>query len=215
MLVQENQAQDRSFLYKCLQQYFDLDLYFLKKEEQAELKKFFKNSLEISKYDRIILDLRFKKEIRQVLFLRTIPNLIIWEYDAWMNYIKDSKYFGKFSRYYELVKPVRIISSGFNVTKKLVQEGYDCRFIPKAYDDNLLKDMAYTRDIELGFIDVDTLSADTILKVNYSVDIPVNTSVGNWYVLFITDGENTSGNAEEAGKEMAKQGIKIFSIGVI
>jgi len=152
MLVQENQAQDRSFLYKCLKQYFELDFYFLTKEEQANLKNFFNNHIEISKYDRIILDLRFKKEIRQVLFLRTIPNLIVWEYDAWMNYTKDSKYFGKFSRYYELVKPKRIISSGFNVAKKLSHEGYDCRFIPKAYDDNLLKDMGHKRDIELGFI---------------------------------------------------------------
>ena len=33
-------------------------------------------------------------------------------------------------------------------------------------------------------------------------------------IIVITDGETTSGNVEAAAKEMAKQGIKIFSIGV-
>ncbi|MBU1342979.1 MAG: VWA domain-containing protein [Proteobacteria bacterium] len=33
-------------------------------------------------------------------------------------------------------------------------------------------------------------------------------------IIIITDGENTQGTVEEAAKEMAKQGIKIFAIGV-
>ena len=65
MLVQENQAQDRSFLYKCLDIYIDLDLYFLSKLEQSDLKNFFDVNIDTFKYDRIILDLRFKKELRE------------------------------------------------------------------------------------------------------------------------------------------------------
>jgi hypothetical protein len=34
--------------------------------------------------------LRFKQEIRQVAFIRTIPNLVILEHDAYQNYIPAS-----------------------------------------------------------------------------------------------------------------------------
>jgi hypothetical protein len=41
----------------------------------------------VFRYDRIVFFLRFKQEIRQAGFIRSIPNLVILEHDAYQNYI--------------------------------------------------------------------------------------------------------------------------------
>jgi glycosyltransferase involved in cell wall biosynthesis len=95
--------------------------------------------------------LRFKQEIRQVGFIRTIPNLVILEHDAYQNYI-PCKYTGKFSAHYRRLPWARIISSGFVVTERLRGEGFDAVFVPKGYDQTQLEDQGRDRDIELAFV---------------------------------------------------------------
>lgn len=46
--------------------------------------------MDVSRYDRILFFLRFKKEMRQVRFIRSVPNLVILEHDAYQNYIPAS-----------------------------------------------------------------------------------------------------------------------------
>lgn len=107
--------------------------------------------MDVSRYDRILFFLRFKKEMRQVRFIRSVPNLVILEHDAYQNYI-PCKYTGKFSAHYRRLPWARVISSGHTVSERLRQEGFDAVFVPKGYDQTLLHDLGLARDIELGFV---------------------------------------------------------------
>ncbi|WP_448218809.1 glycosyltransferase family protein [Endozoicomonas sp. 2B-B] len=126
------------------------DLHWLTSEQQANLKNYFKD-IDTEKYDRIIFFLRFKKEIKQVKFIQSVPNLVILEYDACQNYIKG-KYEGKFSRHYRKLPWARIITSGYTLTQKLKDEGFDAVFVPKGYDSSVLKNKNGHRDIQMGFV---------------------------------------------------------------
>lgn len=128
----------------------DCDLRWLSSSEQANLKQYFQD-IDVEAYDRIVFFLRFKKEIRQVRFIRTIPNLVILEHDAYQNYI-PGKYQGKFSRHYRKLPWVRVICSGYQVSEQLRAEGVDTVFVPKGYDQALLGNRVLERDIELGFL---------------------------------------------------------------
>ena len=126
------------------------DIRWLTSEEQSDLKSYFCD-IDIESYDRVILFLRFKKEIKQVRFIQTLPGLVILEHDAYQNYV-EGKYKGRFSRYYKGLPWARVISSGCGVSEKLREEGVDARFVSKGYDQFLLKSKHCDRDIELGFI---------------------------------------------------------------
>ncbi|MEZ5530391.1 MAG: glycosyltransferase [Porticoccaceae bacterium] len=128
----------------------DCDLRWLSSSEQANLKQYF-NNIDVGSYDRIIFFLRFKKEIRQVRFIRSLPNLVILEHDAYQNYI-SGKYQGKFSSHYLKLPWARVICSGYEVSEKLRAEGVDVTFVPKGYDQALLVNRGAERDIELGFL---------------------------------------------------------------
>ena len=127
------------------------DTRWLSSDEQANLKCYFREHVDVSRYDRILFFLRFKKEMRQWRFIRTLPNVVILEHDAYQNYI-PCKYTGKFSIHYRRMPWVRIISSGAQVSKRLRDEGFDACFVPKGYDQALLSYQGRTRDIELGFV---------------------------------------------------------------
>lgn len=45
-----------------------------------------------------------------------------------------------------------MISSGYMVSERLRQEGFDAVFVPKGYDEHLLTDQGRERDIELAFV---------------------------------------------------------------
>lgn len=138
-------------LYLSIQKHTDCVVYKLSSNEQSNLKKWFSENINSSSYDRIILFLRAKKEMKQNKFIRTIPNLVFLEHDAYQNYI-PCKYQGKFSTHYKKMPWARILTSGFYVAKQLQQEGLDAVFVPKGYDEKMMKNLALTRDIELGFI---------------------------------------------------------------
>jgi len=132
------------------------DVRWLSDDEQANLQRYFTERVDLSRYDRILLFLRFKKEMRQWRFIRSLPNLVILEHDAYQNYI-PCKYTAKFSAHYRRMPWVRIISSGALVSQRLREEGFDACFVPKGFDEGLLayQGLAYQgreRDIELGFV---------------------------------------------------------------
>ena len=151
LLVQKEQRIILDDLYAAVEKYTDCDLFWLSGEEQGNLKQWFKKHIDIYKYERIILFLRFKKEIRQVKFIRTLPNLVILEHDAYQNYI-HCKYHGKFSVHYHKLPWARVLVSGFSVSQKLQKEGLNAVFVPKGYDGNMMENRHQTRDVELGFI---------------------------------------------------------------
>ena len=127
------------------------DLRWMKADEQADLRRYFRDKVQVELYDRIVMFIRFKKEIKQVHFIRSIPNLVMLEYDAFQNYY-PCKYRGVFSRHYSKLPWVRVISTGYDVSQKLSSEGVDCVFVPKGYDESVLYNYGLERDVGLAFL---------------------------------------------------------------
>ncbi|MBA6063328.1 MULTISPECIES: glycosyltransferase [Pseudomonas] len=150
-LVQKEQRAILDRLYEGIAADCECDIRWLTDAEQADLRGYFRQHVQVEQYDRILFFLRFKKEMRQVRFIRTIPNLVILEHDAYQNYI-PCKYTGKFSEYYCQLPWARIITSGAVVTRRLRDEGFDAIFVPKGYDQALLRNENHERDIELAFV---------------------------------------------------------------
>ena len=151
-LVQKEQRVILDRLYESIGRHAgECDIRWLDSDEQANLKRYFHEKVDLSRYDRILFFLRFKKEMRQWRFIRTIPNLAILEHDAYQNYIPN-KYCGKYARHYLRMPWVRVLSSGSHVTQRLQQEGIDTVFIPKGYDQALITHQHKPRNIELGFV---------------------------------------------------------------
>lgn len=150
-LVQKDQRAILDRLYEGVAAHCDCDIRWLSSDEQRHLRRYFHREVDVTRYDRIVFFLRFKQEIRQVSFIRTLPNLVILEHDAYQNYI-ECKYTGKFSAHYRQLPWARVISSGFMVTQRLRKEGFDAVFVPKGYDQTLLQDFGRERDIELAFV---------------------------------------------------------------
>ncbi|HEX8540495.1 MAG TPA: glycosyltransferase [Pseudomonas sp.] len=151
LLVQKEQRAILDRLYEGIAAHCECDLRWLTSAEQRNLRAYFRREVDVTQYDRIVFFLRFKQEIRQVAFIRTIPNLVILEHDAYQNYI-SCKYTGKFSAHYRKLPWVRVICSGFIVSERLRAEGFDAVFVPKGYDQSLLQDQGRERDIELAFV---------------------------------------------------------------
>jgi glycosyltransferase involved in cell wall biosynthesis len=150
-LVQKEQRAILDRLYDGIAAHCDCDKRELTSEEQDDLRGYFRKHVDVTRYDRIVFFLRFKKEIRQVRFIQTVPNLVFLEHDAYQNYI-PCKYTGKFSAHYRKLPWVRVISSGYVVAERLREEGFDAVFVPKGYDQTLLQDQGRERDIELAFV---------------------------------------------------------------
>lgn len=151
LLVQKEQRAILDRLYDGIAAHCECDVRWLSSAEQRNLRGYFRREVDVSRYDRIVFFLRFKQEVRQVGFIRTIPNLVILEHDAYQNYI-PCKYTGKFSAHYRKLPWARVICSGFMVSERLRQEGFDAVFVPKGYDQSLLQLQARERDIELAFV---------------------------------------------------------------
>ncbi|WP_297838399.1 glycosyltransferase [Pseudomonas sp.] len=150
-LVQKDQRAILDRLYEGVAQHCECDLRWLDSAQQRNLRGYFRREVDVTRYDRIVFFLRFKQEIRQVAFIRTVPNLVILEHDAYQNYIQ-CKYTGKFSAHYRKLPWARVMSSGFMVSERLRNEGFDAVFVPKGYDQQLLQDQGRERDIELAFV---------------------------------------------------------------
>lgn len=151
LLVQKEQKAILDRLYEGIAKHSECDLRWLSDQDQANLKAYFSRSVDVSRYDRIVLFLRFKKELKQARFIKTIPNLVILEHDAFQNYF-PCKYQGKFSSHYQKMPWVRILCSGAQVSERLRLEGFDAVFVSKGYDEALCQNMQLDRDIELGFV---------------------------------------------------------------
>lgn len=164
LLVQNEQRAILERLYDGIAEHCHCDIRRLEREDQQNLRQYFARCVNVADYDRIVFFLRFKQEIRQVSFIQTLPNLVILEHDAYQNYI-DCKYRGSFSRHYRQLPWVRVISSGFGVTKRLRTEGVDAIFVPKGYDQHLLRNLRQARDIELAFVGSTKSSAYSGRKV--------------------------------------------------
>ncbi|MCE6982134.1 glycosyltransferase family 1 protein, partial [Pseudomonas frederiksbergensis] len=71
-LVQKEQRAILDRLYDGVAAHCDCDLRWLSSDDQRNLRRYFRREVEVDKYDRIVFFLRFKQEIRQVGFIRTV-----------------------------------------------------------------------------------------------------------------------------------------------
>ena len=153
LLVQRDQRIILDTYYEAIaRECSKCDVVKVSSEEQSNLKKYFVENINQKDYDRIILFLRFKKEIKQWRFIQSIENLVILEHDAYQNYVEFCKYKNRFSEHYKRMPWVRILVSGYKLSRRLHSEGFDAVFIPKGYDQENLYDMGLTRDIDLAFV---------------------------------------------------------------
>lgn len=151
LLVQDEQRVILDKLYLAIAAAVEVcEIRRLDSAQQANLRRYFRD-IDVHSYDRIVLFLRFKKEIRQRRFLRSLPNLVFLEHDAYQNYI-PCKYQGTFSRHYAALPWVRVISSGSEVVRRLCAEGVDAVFVPKGYDQQAMSNLGQPRDIEMAFL---------------------------------------------------------------
>jgi len=151
VLVAESRMPNNDVMYVALKERVDVDVVKVDKLGQKNLKRFYKKNI-TKQYDRVILDLHFKRIVNQARFIRTIPQLVIIEEDACQNYIKDSKWYGKFLSFYLKIHSFRLLCSSENLASTFREEGIDACFLKKGYDQSYLVNLEIDRDIELGFI---------------------------------------------------------------
>jgi len=152
VLTSADRALDNRKLWLSLQGFFDVDIRYLDKLEQRNLKGFFA-TIDLGGYQRIVLDLMFKHIHTQVRFLRTLPALTMYEEDAYLNFMPGSRWLGDFLRLYRHLPGIRVVSTGGMVTRRLREAGVDVHFVPKGFDPERLQDQGRReRDLELGFV---------------------------------------------------------------
>lgn len=142
---------DFSSVFQHLGQHVELDLRVLDKQAQRDLRGTLRG-IDLSRYQRILLDLHFKHICCQAGFLQSLPGLLIYEEDACQNYLHGSRWRGRFSRFYRALPNARVVVTGADVAEQLAAEGFAVSFIPKGYDPAMIFAEAGERDIELGFI---------------------------------------------------------------
>jgi len=150
-LVAEPRLPNIDAIYRYMKIYCDVEVIKVDKKSQKKLKNFCKN-ISFTNYDRVIIDLHFKRIVNQTRFLRTIPNLLIYEEDACQNYINRSKWFGKFLRFYKKLGNFTLICTSAGLANRFRSAGIDARFLRKGFDDSYLKNLHQSRDIEIGFV---------------------------------------------------------------
>lgn len=150
-LIQSYEVHAFDLLAEALREHAEVDLIRLDATEQGDLARVLKR-FDFSRYDRVMTTLRTKKEMRQWRVLRSLPNLVVFEYDACQNYLAGGKYEGRFSRQYRRLGSPRLIVSGAGVARRLAAEGFDAHFMPKGYDSRSVYPRTVERDIFLGFI---------------------------------------------------------------
>lgn len=142
---------DNRALWEGLKQHAEVDIVQVHKETQSDLRQIL-SSVEIKKYDRVVLDLRFRYLSRQARLLKNISGLVIYEEDACQNFIPESKWNGLFLKFYLEIPNIRVIFTGYRTAQKFSGFGVDACFLPKGFDSHKLYCTNSIRDIELGFV---------------------------------------------------------------
>lgn len=152
LLVMDEQRVILDHLYEMVKKNCEqCDIFRLSKRQQKNLGRFFQVANYLD-YDRVVIFSRLKRLVGQVDVLKCIPGLVFLEHDACQNYMQFSKYHGRYSAFYRRLPWARVLCSGAVVTRKLREEGVDAVFIPKGYDETMLKNLQLPREIPAGFL---------------------------------------------------------------
>ena len=117
--------------------------------------KFFYNYLHLhdcDSYDRVILDIPFRLIYPHAKKLRKIKKLVFYEEDSCQNYIKNSRWFGKFSKFYASVPNARALITSTFVAEEFNKKGIDAINVNKAFDESVIINKKIPRKIKFAFI---------------------------------------------------------------
>jgi len=131
--------------------YVDLELVKLGPANQYNLRRFLK-AYDLGSYDRILVDLKWKRIRRQAKTLARIPNLVLYEQDAWQEYVPHSRNYRTFVKFYRKLPTFRFVTTSYHVAERLQVQGFDVAFLSKGYDAVLLRNLHLERSIPFGFI---------------------------------------------------------------
>jgi len=107
---------------------------------------------DLSGYERVIVDHNLRRMGADYKQLRRIPNLVLFDFDFYTNYLPGSECLGKLESILKTLNEHRIIVSSSSIKDDLQAKGFDAAYSPKAYDAFFVEDLGKLRDIELGFI---------------------------------------------------------------
>lgn len=140
-------------LFLALQQYAEVSIHALPKAATEHLDECLQQ-YNAASFDRVLLALQFRRLLKQRKVLNKLSNLVIFEEDACQDRLSHSRWFGKFSRFYQALPATRVICTGHGLAHYFQMKGVDAQFLPKGADCNQLDDERRQRDIALGFIGV-------------------------------------------------------------
>lgn len=103
-------------------------------------------------FDRVLLDLPFRNVRRQSGFLARIKGLVIYEEDAYQNYLPGERRRGQFLRFYQRLPHARVVVTGAVLAQRLGTDGVTASFVPKGFDPARLFIEPSPRDIPLAFV---------------------------------------------------------------
>ena len=129
----------------------DVELHKLTSSEQSNLKQYLQQ-FELSRYDRVVTDLKWQKIKKQAHTLRSIPHLIMNESDTWFNFIRFSSNYKAFQRFYRKIPGVRVIVTGWHAADDFRKMGIEAHYAGKSYDSSYLDNLHLERTINYGFI---------------------------------------------------------------
>jgi len=151
VLTAAERLPDLSAMYRYLGRHLQLELLVLNKVQQRGLRRTLAG-VQWQQFERVLLDLPFRNIHQQSGFLATLEGLVIYEEDAYQNYLPGARRCGQFLRFYRRLPHARVVVTGALLAERLRADGVVVSFLAKGFDPSRLFVEPGPRDIELAFI---------------------------------------------------------------
>lgn len=103
-------------------------------------------------YDRVLLDIPFRLVYPHAKKLRKIKKLVFIEEDTCQNYIRSSRWFGKYVEFYKSLPNARVLVTSEFVKEEFKKKGIDAINVSKAFDEFIIVNKKIPRKIKFGFV---------------------------------------------------------------
>ena len=151
LLTVEERRPNIDPVFRELALHVDLETVVLAKQKKMDFRKELKSRYP-GNYDALLLDLPFRRSSMYYKYLRKLDKVFIYEEDSCQDLIPDSRWHGKFSKAYKKIPGVRVINTGYQVSRHLAGQGVNASPLFKGFDSGKLYNEDLERDIELGFV---------------------------------------------------------------
>lgn len=128
-----------------------VDLRRLNKDEQNRLKLYF-DSVELGRYDRIVLQLDFDALSKQLKFLQTLPNLVFIDNVAHQDVGGDSRK-ERHLTFYKRIPWARVVVTSYTILERFQAGGLDVCCAPKGFDSVRSKNQNFRKKMDFELLD--------------------------------------------------------------